>query len=193
MSETENLECMVDLETLGNRNKAAILSIGACFFRPAGDGIRSDSFEVFVTPESCVEIGMEMDPSTVMWWMGSGCKTGDDRAKMNEARDLMVEKQAKAVDIRTALNRFSAWFGSNKPVWGNGATFDNVILRNAYELAGIPCPWAFWNDRCYRTMKNLAPGIPMQRQGTHHSAMWDAISQAIHLQQVVRSITTSGE
>ena len=57
MSETTNLECMTDLETLGNRNKAVILSIGACFFIPDGQGIRSDSFEVFVDPQSCVDIG----------------------------------------------------------------------------------------------------------------------------------------
>ena len=193
MSETINLECMTDLETLGNRNNAVILSIGACFFIPDGQGIRSDSFEVFVDPQSCVDIGMEMDPSTVLWWMGSAVKNNEERAKMNEARDIMVEKQKKAVHIRDALHRFSAWFGSDKPNWGNGATFDNVILRNAYELAGIPCPWSFWNDRCYRTMKNLAPSVKMQRQGVHHSAMWDAISQALHLQEITRSITTSGE
>ena len=184
MSETTNLECMTDLETLGNRNKAVILSIGACFLIPDGQGIRSDSFEVFVTPESCVDIGMEMDPSTVLWWMAP---------ERGEARDVLMGKMEKAVHIRDALHRFSAWFGSNKPNWGNGATFDNVILRNAYQLAGIPCPWEFWNDRCYRTMKNLAPSVKMQRQGVHHSAMWDAISQALHLQEITRSITTSGE
>lgn len=193
MSEVEKLECMVDLETLGNRNDAVILSIGACLFRPNGDGVASDAFEVFVDPKSCVDSGLVMDTSTVMWWMGSGCKNDAERAKMNEARDLMVEKQTKAVPLRTALARFSAWFGGDKPIWGNGATFDNVILRNAYRAAGLDCPWQFWNDRCYRTMKNLAPDVKLQRQGTHHSAMWDAISQAVHLQQINRFITTSGE
>ena len=192
MSETEKLECMADLETLGNRNNAVILSIGACHFFPHGDDVQRDAFEVFVKPESCVEIGMELDVSTVMWWMGSACKNGEERARMNEARDIMIEKQQRAVHIRDALHRFSAWIGQDKPVWGNGATFDNVILRNAYRLAGIECPWSFWNDRCYRTMKNLAPSIKMVREGVHHSAMWDAISQAKHLQQINRFIT-SGE
>ena len=187
MSETEKLECMVDLETLGQGNNAALLSIGACLFYPSGDGVdihTNHRFEVFVKPQSCVEIGMKMDTSTVLWWMAP---------ERGEARDVLMGKMEKAVHIRDALHRFSAWLGSDKPVWGNGATFDNVILRNAYNLAGIPCPWMFWNDRCYRTMKNVAPTVKMQREGTHHSAMWDAISQAKHLQAINRFITNSGE
>ena len=179
MSKAEKQECMVDLETLGNRNKAVILSIGACKFSLSGDGVQSASFEVFVKPESCVEIGMELDASTVMWWMAP---------ERGEARDLMVEKQERAVHIRDALWQFRNWLGEDIPVWGNGATFDNVILRNAYELAGIPCPWMFWNDRCYRTVKNLASHVQLERQGMHHSAMWDAISQAVHLQQIFRTL-----
>lgn len=193
MAKTGQLECMVDLETLGNGNKSVILSIGACLFHPNGDDTHSDAFEVFVTPQSCIEIGMQMDVSTVMWWMGANCEDDAERAKMNEARDLMVKKQTEAVHIRDALHRFSAWIGKGKPVWGNGATFDNVILRNAYSLAGIPCPWSFWHDRCYRTMKGKVPSVKMQREGIHHSAMWDAISQAKHLQRINRSITISGE
>lgn len=193
MSESETLECMTDLETLGRSNKAAILSIGACMFYPTADGIHSDAFEAIVDPQSCVDIGMQLDVSTFMWWMGEACKNGEERAKMNVARDAMVANQRKAIHIRDALHRFSAWLGSDKPVWGNGATFDNVILRNAYELAGIPCPWSFWNDRCYRTIKSRTPAVKLQREGIHHSAMWDAISQAKHLQQINRFITTSGE
>lgn len=181
MSETEKLECMLDLETLGNSNTACILSIGASLFLPTAQGV-SDSFEVFVKPESCVEIGMQMDVSTVLWWMAP---------ERGEARDVLMGKMERAVHIRDALHRFSAWVGRDKPVWGNGSTFDNVILRNAYKLAGIECPWAFWNDRCYRTMKNVAPTVKMQRQGIHHSAMWDAVSQATHLQEINRFL--SGE
>lgn len=184
MSNTEQLECMVDLETLGTGNNAVILSIGACHFYPSAESPKEDAFEVFIDPASCVELGMAMDPRTVMWWMAPG---------RGEARDLLMRNMENAVHIRDALHRFSAWIGRDKPVWGNGATFDNVILRNAYQLAGIECPWSFWNDRCYRTMKNQAPAVKMHRQGTHHSALWDAVSQATHLQAVVRSLTSSGD
>lgn len=186
MSEVEKLECMVDLETLGNGNEAVILSIGACKFYPSAQGVdihTTHRFEVFVKPQSCVEIGLKPDISTIMWWM---------EPERGEARDLMVAKQAGAVPIHQALAMFHAWLGADMPVWGNGATFDNVILRNAYKLAGIDCPWSFWNDRCYRTVKSLAPSVKMQRKGVHHSAMWDAVSQAEHLQSINRFLS-SGE
>jgi exodeoxyribonuclease VIII len=192
MSE-QKLECMLDLETYGRGNKAALISIGATLFLPTGETARDNTFECFVDPQSCVDIGMVVDVSTVNWWMGADCKDDDERAKMDVARRVLAEKLKHAIPIRDALHRFSAWMGEDKPVWGNGATFDNVILRNAYELAGIPCPWEFWNDRCYRTMKSKTPHVKMQRVGVHHSAMWDAISQAEHLQQINRRITISGE
>lgn len=66
-------------------------------------------------------------------------------------------------------------------VWGNGASFDNVILRGAYARNSTPAPWAWWNDRCYRTIKALHREVPMERLGTHHNALDDAISQALHL------------
>jgi 3' exoribonuclease, RNase T-like len=185
MSETVVEECMVDLETLGNGNNAVILSIGACKFFPEGQGVdihTSHRFEMFVDPQSCVDAGMQMDPSTVLWWMDPG------RA---EARDVLMANMKDAMPLRHALFQFANWLGGDRPVWGNGATFDNVILRNAYMLVGIECPWQFWNDRCYRTMKSIAPSVKMQRKGIHHSALADAVSQAEHLQSINRFL--SGE
>jgi len=148
-------------------------------FDPRGEGI-NNHFEIFVDPISCVEAGLIMDPATVMWWM-------------NEARDA-ARKELMAcprVSLRHALLAFMDWMQDDRPVWGNGATFDNVILRNAYAAVGLACPWSYWNDRCYRTMKSLYPDVKMIRQGTHHSAAADALSQAVHLQAIFKSI--SGE
>src|SRR5574343_375905 len=91
MSEAETLECMVDLETLGNGNSAVILSIGACKFLPHGQGVDIHAphrFEVFVDPQSCVDIGMKMDVSTVLWWM---------EPERGEARDALMANLARAV------------------------------------------------------------------------------------------------
>lgn len=181
MSEQSQLQIMLDLETLGTSERAVILSIGACMFYEEGSGIHGEPFEVHVDPNSCVDAGLVMDASTVMWWM---------RDERDAARKVLMGHTRVA--LSDALNRFSTWMGADKPVWGNGATFDNVILRNAYAAAGKPAPWSYWNDRCYRTMKARTP-FAMQRKGVHHSAMWDAISQAEHLQQIIHTLTTTGE
>ena len=171
-------EVMLDLETLSTKNNACILSIGAVMFDPRGGDITA-SMEVHVDPKSCTEAGLHLDANTVMWWMA------DQR---DDARKVLMAKER--VPLRQALILFNEFMGGvDRPVWGNGATFDNVILRNAYEAMGLPCPWKFWNDRCYRTMKAQYPDVPLARVGTYHSAVDDALTQAVHLQAIFNSIS----
>ena len=160
---------MLDLETMGNSARAAIIAIGAVKFDKSGLG--SEFYEV-VDLQSSVNLGLTMDTSTVLWWMKQG-----DTARAAFDR--------KGMPITIALKAFSDWMETDQPVWGNGASFDNVILSTAYRLAGMDQPWKFWNDRCYRTLKSLKPGIKMQRTGTYHNALDDAKSQAEHLMDIL--------
>lgn len=156
---------MLDLGTMGNGSNSAIVSIGACRF--SMEGIHEEFYQV-VNLQSCVDLGLVIDPSTVLWWN-----------KQNEwARNVFSEK---GDSLAESLVMFSKWIGKDAIVWGNGANFDNVILSNAYRTANLTQPWKFWNDRCYRTVKNLFPAIKMDRKGTHHNALDDAKNQAEHL------------
>lgn len=75
-------------------------------------------------------------------------------------------------------------------VWGNGATFDNVILRGAYERAGQICPWAYWNDHDVRTIVTLGrsigfdPKMDMPFDGERHNALADARHQAKYVSAI---------
>ena len=117
----------VDVETLGKRNNAAILSIGAVKFDPNGN-VLGDAFYVDVDPASCVALGMTIDISTIMWWMGQrrnadGALIYDE--SRDEARKVMVT--ADRIDLASALYGFNEWFGPvSLPVWGNGSTFDKI-------------------------------------------------------------------
>jgi exodeoxyribonuclease VIII len=107
----------------------------------------------------------------------------------DEARDLFNQR---CVTIGTALMQFSDWLKDLAPkdeihMWGNGSDFDNVILTSAYRSTGIPLPWNFWSNRCYRSMKSLHPEIEMMRTGTHHNALDDAESQAMHLMAILNA------
>jgi exodeoxyribonuclease VIII len=161
---------MLDLETFGNGNDAVIASIGAVKFNETEI---LDEFHVGVDPASCQALGLKMDASTIIWWLHP------DRT---EAREQLLALER--VDLASALVGFNDWIGEPLPIWGNGSTFDNVILRSAYRAAGIEYPAPFWLDRCYRTVKALAPGIQLVREGTHHDACDDARCQAKHLQAI---------
>lgn len=166
---------MVDIETWGTGSDALPISIGACRFNPVGGEIE-DRFYVCIDPASAKEAGLSISADTLLWWMAK---------ERNDARDAWLAQSR--VDIWTALQGFSEWMTSDEfnLVWGNGATFDNVILRSAFEKATVTCPWKFWQDACYRTLKGLAPAIKIERSGTHHDALDDAVDQAKHMQAVV--------
>lgn len=166
---------MVDLETLATSGDAAIISIGAVAFDP-DTGELGETFKVNVDGASSQAAGGHVDAKTVAWWFG---QSAEARAHLNDPAP---------VSIKAALEAFSAFCWSNLGpefyLWGNGATFDNTVLRTAYERLGLPdlpAPWRYTRDMCYRTVKNLHPEIELKREGVFHDALSDAISQARHL------------
>ncbi|EGU4504909.1 3'-5' exoribonuclease, partial [Salmonella enterica] len=82
-------------------------------------------------------------------------------------------------------------------VWGNGANFDNVILRSAFERASLPCLWNFWNDHDVRTMVTLGRAIgfdpkrDMPFEGDMHNALADARHQAKYVSAIWQKLIPS--
>lgn len=166
---------MLDLETMGTSNDAAIVAIGAVEFDVA-TGTIGELFYYTIDLGSAVSEGGVIDAATVMWWL----------RQSDAARKALYDRFT--MPIRQGLDEFAAWMaarGKDVKVWGNGVAFDNVILAQAYRRMGLPVPWEYRNDRCYRTMRTLYPDIQMQRTGVHHSAGDDAVSQAQHLLQIL--------
>lgn len=164
---------MVDLETPDNSVTSGIISIGAVKFD--GDGInREDTFYRVIDLQSCIDNGLTVSGSTIAWWM----------KQSDEARKVFNEP---SVHIAIALQDFAKWLPEDCKMWGNGAAFDNAILSHAYKKCFQPQPWAFWDDRCYRTVA-AATDVRRVQQGVHHNALDDAISQAEHLIQIASHI-----
>lgn len=170
-------DVMFDLETYGVRPDAAVLSIGAVLFdeRDLGSELYTS-----VSLESCLLAGLTKDQSTIDWW---------DKQEAH-VRAAWQDEQAKAPLLIDALTALSGWLRDwcdpkSVRVWANGASFDLPILESAYRAVGADAPWAFWNHRCHRTMKNLAPGVEVERLGTWHHALDDAKHQARQLQAVL--------
>lgn len=171
---------MLDLETMGNTPQAPIVAIGAIEFTP-GRAELGRGFYARIDLEDSARFGA-MDASTVLWWMQQ-----EDAAR----RELYAGDRLL---LAPALAEFSRWLesceggASSVGVWGNGAAFDNVILRNAYARTSLPTPWKVWQDKCYRTVRGLYPETPQPaRLGVHHNALDDAKHQARHLLAIFNS------
>lgn len=169
--DSKDAQVMIDLETLSKKKTALIISIGAVKFN-AHEII--DTFYVNITPASARAIGLSIDRDTIDWW----------KQQSPEAIEaLKVDQQ----DILVALKSFSAWFGPKSlPTWGNGVSFDNVILENAYFAAGLTPPWRYHHERCFRTVSNLFNIQVPKRDGVLHNALDDAKNQTVLLQKILQ-------
>ena len=174
------VHCMVDLETLSTAYNARILAIGAVKFN-VEQGVYSSFYQAIAPPKiehitnGTDSDGFHISSDTMSWWA----------TQSPEARAVFTDPNA--MTIWSALLSFRTWVLKDNAVedvrvWGNGASFDNVILSTAYDIGGMEKPWKFYNDRCYRTIKNVAVNkVEMIRTGTYHNALDDAESQANHL------------
>lgn len=175
---------MLDLETLDTTSSAVVISIGAVAFDPETTAL-GDMFYVELTDDIAAQQarGRTISGDTVRWWMQQ-----DVLAK--RVFSVPPADDVERVTTQEALSRFNLFVADNSgrdvQMWGNGADFDNVILGSLYDAFGAYKPWSYGRNRCYRTMKNLGigPRNPKSREGVHHNALNDAITQAVHLQEI---------
>lgn len=177
-------DVMVDLETLGTVPGCVILSIGAVAFDE--ERLDEQGFNIVVFRPSCEECFLSVSADTLAWW-----------ERQSEDARYVLERSvdpAQSVPLPTALGRLNDYLGrfggagrDGVRLWGNGSDFDNALLSVAYDAAKVAAGWKFWNNRCYRTLKNLAPDIKMEREGTYHDAYDDACNQARHLQRILKA------
>lgn len=172
-------DIMVDLETLGTVPGCVILSIGAVAFDELEVDEQHGFYQVIFQP-SCELAGLHVDDATKAWWED---QSEEARAVLKAANQ--VESSTMLRDALTLFNNFILdSYPTNVRIWGNGANFDNPLLACAYKAAGIKPAYEFWNERCYRTVKNQYRDVKLVREGTYHNALDDARSQAKHLVEI---------
>ncbi|HFO5100899.1 TPA: 3'-5' exoribonuclease [Escherichia coli] len=176
---------MIDLETMGKNPDAPIASIGAVFFDPQ-TGEQGPEFSKIIDMGTC---GGTVDISTIEWWLQ---RSGEARAAILADR---IPLDDALLQLREFIDENSGEFFVQ--VWGNGANFDNVILRRSYERQEIPCPWRYTNDRDVRTM--VALGLVMDFdarnvttfEGERHNALHDARYQAKYVSAIWQKLFPS--
>jgi len=165
---------VLDLETLGKGPNAAIATIGCVRIE---NGVIGDGLYIRVDVESAIAFGGETDASTIDFWLKQSEEAqreihhGFNRVKINNA----------LIQLADFIDRPAAVYGESY-VWGNGATFDNVIISTAFRRAHVPRPWQNRNDRDLRTMVHLYPEAKANTlfpaSGVKHHALDDAMHEA---------------
>lgn len=175
---------MVDIEAFGKKPDSPVVSIGAVFFDPATGNTGSEFYKV-ISLESSMAWGGIPDASTIIYWL---------RASPEARSELVMDDAIPLDDALLQLNEFiteNAVDGAESvQVWGNGATYDNVLLAESYGRTGIPCPWKFWNNRDVRTIVELGkavgytPRYEIPFVGEPHKAISDARHQVKYVSAI---------
>lgn len=175
---------VLDLETMGQGPNAAIVAIGCVRI---DQGQITGEFYRRICLEAAIKMGGEADGDTITWWL----KQSDAaRAEITAAQptDFLSVALVRLFDFMTSDG---AKLDTNL-VWGNGSSFDNVILGQAYRRLAQPMPWKYWHDRDLRTLLALYPeakqAIPFE--GTKHHALHDARHEAKLLCWVMNKINS---
>ncbi|MBI9807589.1 3'-5' exoribonuclease, partial [Escherichia coli] len=163
---------MIDLETMGKNPDAPIISIDAIFFDPQ-TGDMGPEFSKTIDLETA---GGVIDRDVIKRWL-------------KQSREAQSAIMTDEIPLDDALLQLREFIDENSgeffvQVWGNGANFENTILRRSYERQGIPCPWRYYNDRDVRTIVELGKAIDFDArtaipfEGERHNALDDARYQA---------------
>ncbi|EKY6635761.1 3'-5' exoribonuclease [Escherichia coli] len=179
---------MIDLETMGTNTNAPIVVIGAVFFDPQTGEI-GPVFYIVISLTDAMNTGAVPDGGTIEWWL----------KQSSEARAAILTDQVKLKDALSRFREFINEYSDEKfvQVWGNGATFDNAILRTSYERLDIPCPWRYYNDRDVRTIVELGKTIDFDArtvipfEGVRHNALDDARHQAKYVSAIWQKLIPS--
>jgi exodeoxyribonuclease VIII len=169
----------IDIETLGHKYNAPILSIGAVAFN-RDTGKLGKTFYQEIEPDSAIKVGTPT-ASTIAWWITQS------KAAQRIFNDSAVARENK-MHIASALLNFVTYvrsLGTPRP-WGNGATFDVTIIEHSIDMGtvGLAPPWVYWNIRDIRTLVDTAETLfgwkkdSVAREGVHHNALDDAVHQA---------------
>jgi len=172
---------VLDLETLGLAEDAAIISLGAVGldkdYQIVGGFYRAIDFR-------SATFGRSIDKSTLEWWQQQPIEAWDG---------LAFETGCFVVKVFTD---FACWLPEGVKLWGNGPEFDNRLLAHAYQQYKFEVPWKVWNNHSIRTLGLVGEEF-LRHAGdvsdlkvkpvVKHHALQDALAEAIFLRNVMRN------
>lgn len=201
------IHCLFDIETIGSRDGAPIVQLGAVLFSPFGSPVDFDQRAVEVeggqgvisAPGSEFRMNVQVssdalhfaDWATIKWWL---LNTTDEAR-----RRVFAEPERER--LRDVLLKFATWswgWGAQPTYWWSDMDFDLRLVRQAYRMEGEADACPFGSDggphrgvRDYRTLRWLGKSLGVEqapRVGVEHDALDDAHHQAGYVIAVLRRL-----
>ena len=185
------MHIVIDLETLGTGPRAPIVALGAAAIMDTVDPdalapVLPIPFYSRVRPISLADY--EVDLATIQWWL-----------QQSETARAELFEDASEATVSDVLRKFNQWMvdlpkADRIYVYGNAASFDLTILSHAYQVEGLPKPWTYKQERCFRTIRSMVKDFfplsyaeELNSLGLEaHHAGDDAMREALELEHLLR-------
>lgn len=157
---------VIDIETLGRRNDAAITQIGAVVAN--SDFEETYSMFIGIDPSKWNTCNRTFTGETLLWWMEQ-----KNSPKSNMLPDVWLEDYSQALQSLDEL--FEKYSSDDTLLWTKGS-MDLFCLKDLYEYFGMDTPWKFWQPRDIRTAKEFVKDWKTFESNSHN-ALEDALNE----------------
>lgn len=170
---TEELEAMIDIETLDTKPTAVVLSIGLVTFTASQVETQFNRSLIYPSIEMQIARGRTISTSTLKFWMGQGGAA---------AEEAFVDEYERS-DPENVMNGLQTILSNASTIWANGDLFDLGILIDLNNFCSdMPLYKKYNAPRDLRTLRAEATKIGYTDAVswddlTPHSAIDDCIGQ----------------
>ena len=165
-------QIMIDIETVGRRNDAAIREVGLVAFEY--DGRILASLQLSVIPSAWNTCNRTFSGETVLWLRSSG----------------QIDMNYNCKSYEQLLNSIDSFFNKyrdeNTRVWSKGH-MDIQVLKDLYEEFYRPEPWIFGQPRDMNTIFDFFDARVPQKRLPAHKAVEDALLQVGELCNIIKT------
>lgn len=157
---------VIDIETLGRRNDAAITQIGVAIADEKFNVL--DKYQIQVHPKVWNNCDRTFTGETLLWWMSQ-----HNAPTSNKMPTHIVHSYKELVEL---LNRIIIKYNTEETlIWTKG-TMDLFCIKDLYEHFDRELPWQFWQPRDIRTAKEFIKEWKTF-ENNNHNALDDALNQ----------------
>lgn len=156
---------VIDIETLGRRNDAAVTQVGTVIADENFDVL--DSYLIQVTPDAWNTCDRTFTGETLLWWMEQkNTPTSKKPTHIVHSYKYLVDKLYQIFD------RYNT---EDTTIWTKGA-MDLFSIKDICEYLNMETPWKFWQPRDIRTAKEFIKEWKTF-ENNNHNALDDALNQ----------------
>ena len=158
---------IIDIETLGRRNDAAITQVGII---PTDENFNAlDQYLIQVDSNVWNTCNRTFTGETLLWWT---------QQKNTPVSKFPTQIANSYKDLVKKLNYiFSRYTTEDSIVWTKG-TMDLFCIKDLYEYFDMDIPWKFWQPRDIRTAKELIKEWKVIKSKSANIILHDALNDA---------------